>query len=194
VSCNSLLERGALMTHLWITHTGSMKAGRRDVERRCRISVLFLVVGVAAASVSTVAAQQLTLGSVALKLGETDSAVTQDLSKRYRVERIDGGWSIQPLKRSDTVPGIGVRTVDGRIEGVTFIWGPGFTPAAEEVAEQLAQALPAGAHCEMNNVTRHQEGGTVRTLEWLCGTYKVGFVTGVWPQGGNTTTISIHKY
>jgi hypothetical protein len=120
--------------------------------------------------------------------------MVQELSKNYKLQRLDGGWSIQPLERNRTAPGIGVRTVDGRIQSVSFMWGPGFTPTAEEVAEQLAQALPAGAQCEVRNVTRPQEGGTVRTLEWMCGTYKVGFVTGVWPQGGNTATISIGKY
>jgi hypothetical protein len=61
------------------------------------------------------------------------------------------------------------------------------------VAEQLGQALPAGSHCEVRNAARRQEGGTVRTLEWLCGTYKVAFVSGVWLQGGNTASLSIGK-
>jgi hypothetical protein len=171
-----------------------METERRHVERCCHMRVLLLVVGAAAASVTTASAQQLTLGSVALRLDAEDAAMVQELSKNYKLQRLDGGWSIQPLERNRTAPGIGVRTVDGRIQSVSFMWGPGFTPTAEEVAEQLAQALPAGAQCEVRNVTRPQEGGTVRTLEWMCGTYKVGFVTGVWPQGGNTATISIGKY
>jgi hypothetical protein len=128
-----------------------------------------------------------------LKLGELDSAVMQKLSKNYRVQRFDGGWSIQPLERNATVPAIGVLTLDGRISGVSFTWGPGFTPAAEDIAEQLAQALPAGARCDVRNVKRSQEGGIVRTLEWLCGTYDVRFVTGVSSHGGNTASISVDK-
>jgi hypothetical protein len=166
----------------------------RRVERRGHVRVLLLVVAVAAASVMSAAAQQLTLGSVALKLGEADAAFVQALSKTHKLQRLDEGWSIQPLERSPTAPAVGVRTVDGRIHGVSFTWGPGFTPAAEDVAEQLAQALPAGVRCEVHNVQRPQEGGTVRTLEWLCGAYKVGLASGVWPQGGNTLTIGIHKY
>jgi hypothetical protein len=128
-----------------------------------------------------------------LKLGAPDSAVMQKLSKNYKVQRFDGGWSIQPLARNPTAPGIGVLTVDGRISGVSVTWGPGFTPAAEDIAEQLAEALPAGARCDVRNVKRPQEGGIVRTLEWLCGIYNVRFVTGVSPRGGNTTSISVDK-
>jgi len=170
-----------------------MQTGRRYVERRRQVRVLLLLLGVSAASVTTAVAQQLTLGSVVLKLGEPESAAAQELSKDYKLQRFDGGWSIQPLDHNRTAPAIGVFTVDGRISGVSFTWGPGFTPAAEDIAQQLAQALPAGAHCEVRNVARPQEGGTVRTLEWLCGAYKVRFVTGAWPQGGNTASISIDK-
>lgn len=67
------------------------------------------------------------------------------------------------------------------------------TPEAAGVGERInGEALPAGAQCKVRNVTRPQEGGTVRTLEWLCGSYKVSFVTGVWPQG-NTASISIDE-
>lgn len=165
--------------------TGSSEGGRHWPAR-------FLVVLVVAAAASAAAEQQLRLGSVMLKLGETDAVVMDELSKQYKVQRIEGGWSIQPLERSGRTPGIGVRTTGGRIRGVSFLWGPGFTPPVEEMAEQLAQALPAGAQCEVRSVTRPQEGGTVRTLEWLCGSYKVRLVTGVWPQG-NTASISIDK-
>lgn len=160
-------------------------------RRHWHAPVLVALLGAAAATAG--AEQQLTLGSVVLKLGEPDSAIMQDLSKQYKVQRIDGGWSIQPLERDRTAPGIGIRTAAGRIQSVSFLWGPGFTPAAEEIAAQLAQALPAEAQCEVRNVTRPQEGGTVRTLEWLCGSYKVRFVTGVWPQG-NTASISIDRH
>lgn len=153
--------------------------------------VMVVLLGVAAATAA--AEQQLTLGSVVLKLGEPDTAVMEELSKQYKVQRIDGGWSIQPSDRSRTAPGIGIRTAGGRIQSVSFLWGPGFTPAAEEIGEQLAQALPSSAQCKVRNVTRPQEGGTVRTLEWLCGGYKVRFVTGVWPQG-NTASISIDRH
>ena len=145
---------------------------------------------VVAASVSAFAEQQLTLGSVALKLGAPDAVVMEVLSKHYKVQRIEGGWSIDPPDRSGRTPGIGVRTTGGRIRGVSFLWGPGFTPPVEEMAEQLAQALPTATRCGVRNVTRPQEGGTVRTLEWLCGSYKVRLVTGVWPEG-NTASISI---
>lgn len=144
-------------------------------------------------SFSTATAQQLSIDSVPLKLGAPDAAAVQQLRNKYNVQRIDGGWSIQPIERSPAKPGIGMRTADGRIHSVSFAWGPGFTPSAEEIADQLAQALPSGARCEVRNVSRAQEGGTVRTLEWLCGSYKVRFQTGVWPQGGNTVTISVEK-
>jgi hypothetical protein len=152
---------------------------------------LLLLFGVGAGGTAS-AEQQLTVGSVALKLGAADSAVVQQLSTHYKVQRIDGGWSIQPLDRDPTAPAIGVRTADGRIQTVSFLWGPGFTPRAEDVAEQLAQALPTGMQCGVRNIARSQEGGTVRTLEWLCGSYTVSFVTGVSPQG-NTASISIAK-
>ncbi len=169
-----------------------MAAERSRAWRRYQAFVLLLFLGAAVAPVTPALAQQLTLGSVALKLGEADSEVVQALQKDHKVERIDGGWSIQPLQRSRVAPAVGIRTVDGRIQGVAFIWGPGFTPSAEDIADQLAQALPNGAKCDVRNVKRPQEGGTVRTLEWLCGTYKVTFVTGVW-SGGNTASIDIEK-
>ncbi|HEU4890871.1 MAG TPA: hypothetical protein VFT47_04940 [Vicinamibacterales bacterium] len=128
-----------------------------------------------------------------LTIGEADVAFVRELSRNHKRQRIDGGWSIQPLGRDRTAPAIGVGTVDGRIQSVSFTWGPGFTPTAEVVAEQLAQALPEGAHCQVRNVMRRQEGGTVRTLAWLCGSYKVAFVTGVWSQGVNTATLSINR-
>ena len=164
------------------------------VARRSHVRLCLLVFAALAALATTAAAQQLTLGSVALKLGEPDAPLVQQLRDKYKLQRIEGGWSIQPLERNPTAPGIGVSTADGRIQSVSFIWGPGFTPSSEEVGEQLAHALPSGARCEVRNVRRPQEGGIVRTLEWLCGTYKVQFVTGVWPQGGNTASISIERY
>lgn len=160
--------------------------------RRWCAGLLALVFGAIAIAVPASAEQQLTLGSVALKLGEPDSPMMQELSRQYKVLRFDGGWSIQQSERNGRAPGIAVHTSDGRVEGVFFTWGPGFTPSAEEVAEQLAQALPAGAQCEVRNITRPQESGTVRTLQWLCSGYRVSFVTGVWPQG-NTASISIER-
>jgi len=170
-----------------------MAVERSPAWRRCQAFVLLWFLGSAVAPMTAALAQQLTLGPVALKLGEADSEIVQALQKDHKVERIDGGWSIQPLQRGRTAPGVGVRTVDGRIEGVSLIWGPGYTPSAEDIAEQLAHALPNGTKCDVRNVRRLQEGGTVRTLEWLCGTYKVTFVTGVWSTGGNTASIDINK-
>jgi len=165
---------------------------RRGRRPRWQVGVLILIIGTVAAVATASPPQQLTIGSAALKLGEPDSAVVQQLSTHYNVRPVDGGWSVQPRDRDSTSPGISIRTKDGRIEGVSFIWGPGFTPKAEEIAEQLAQALPSGAHCQVRNITRRQEGGTVRTLEWLCPGYKVSFVTGVWQQG-NTASIDIEQ-
>jgi len=159
--------------------------------RRWHLPLLLVLFATAAATAA--AEPQLTLGSVALKLGEPVAAVMEGLSKQYKVQRIDGGWSIQPLVRDRTAPGIGVGTVEGRIQSVSLLWGPGFTPPAEEIGEQLAQALPAGAECKVRNVARPQEGGTVRTLEWLWGSHSVSFVTGVWPQG-NTASIRIARH
>lgn len=166
------------------------RAGQRWRHRGAHF-VLFLFLIFATALVS--AEKQLTLDSVVLKLGEPDSAVVQELRKQHKVERFDRVWSVQPLDRNPTAPAVGIRTANGRIDGVTFIWGPGFTPSAEEVGEQLAHALPSGAKCEIRNVGRPQEGGIVRTLEWLCGSYRVSFVTGVYPLGGNTASISIDR-
>jgi hypothetical protein len=163
------------------------------MERRRFVQLWLLLVVASAAWAAPAAAQELTLGSVTLKLGEPEAPVVEQLRKRYRLQRIDGGWSIQPLERDPKAPGIGVSTAGGRIQSVSFVWGPGFTPTAEDVGEQLAHALPSGARCEVQNVRRRQEGGIVRTLEWRCGTFKVGFQTGVWPQGSNTVTISIEK-
>ena len=161
-------------------------------QGRRRWQACFLVVLFGAAATTSAAGQQLKLGSVVLKLGEPDAPVVKALSKQYKAQQIDGGWSIQPLERNGTAPGVGVQTAAGRIEGVSFLWGPGVTPPAEELAEQLAQALGNGAQCKVRNVTRPQEGGTVRTLQWLCHTYKVSLITGVWPQG-NTASISIAR-
>ncbi|HET7697795.1 MAG TPA: hypothetical protein VFK57_18930 [Vicinamibacterales bacterium] len=170
-----------------------MEAKSSSMERRRPVRLWRLVFAANVVSIMTATAQQLTLDSVALKLGAPDAAAVQQLRNKYNVQRIDGGWSIQPIEHGPTKPGIGVRTVDGRIQSVSFTWGPGFTPTAEEIADQLAQALPSGVRCEVRNVSRGQEGGTVRTLEWLCGTYKVRFQSGVWPQGGNSVTISVEK-
>ena len=163
------------------------------MNRRRHLRFWLLAFAASTVSVTTAVAQQLTLGSVVLKLGEPDAAVVEQLRNNYKLQRIDGGWSIQPLERSPTVPGISLRTRDGRIQGVSFIWGPGFTPSAEDITDQLAQALPSGARCQVRSVSRAQEGGMVRTLEWLCGTYNVRFQSGVWPQGGNTVTIGIER-
>lgn len=165
---------------------------RRGGRRRWHAGLLILIVGSAAAVATPSSAQQLRIGSAALKLGESDSAVVQELSSHYNVQPIDGGWSIQPRDRDRMAPGIGIRTKDGRIQSVSFVWGPGFTPKAEEIAEQLAQALPSGARCQVRNISRRQEGGTVRTLEWLCPGYKVSFVTGVWREG-NSASIDIEQ-
>jgi hypothetical protein len=123
------------------------------MERRYRKRVLLLVAGAALASATTGTAQQLMVGSVPLKIGQADGVFVRGLSKSHKLERIDGGWSIQPVTRDRTAPAIGVGTVDGRIDSVSFTWGPGFTPTAEAVAEQLGQALPAGSHCEVRGNT-----------------------------------------
>src|SRR5262245_29068439 len=154
------------------------------MERRHYFRLWSLAFAASTASVTTAAAQQLTLDSVVLKLGEPDAAIVQQLRSKYTLQRIDGGWSIQPIERSPTVPGVDMRTRDGRIHSVSFIWGPGFTPSVEDVADQLTQALPSGARCKVRSVSRPQEGGIVRTLEWLCSTYNVRFQSGAWPQGG----------
>jgi hypothetical protein len=161
--------------------------------KECWYERMFLAVLGVAASVTLAPAQELTVGPVALKLGEPESALVQALRKDYDVQRIEGGWSIQPLQRSPTAPGIGVRTLDGRIQAVSFTWGPGFTPPTADIAVQLAHALPDGAKCDVRNVTRFQEGETVRTLEWLCGSYKVGLVTGVSSDRSNSASISIDR-
>ena len=163
------------------------------MERRRCLRLWLLAFAASTASVTTAAAQQLTLGAVVLKLGEPDTAIVEQLRSMYKLQRIDGGWSIQSLERSPTVPGIDMRTRNGRIQSVSLIWGPGFTPSAEEVADQLTQALPSGARCKVRSVSRAQEGGMVRTLEWFCGTYNVRFQSGAWSQGGNTVTIGIAK-
>src|SRR5688572_30422644 len=103
------------------------RTGPSRRARRWHAPVMVALFGVAAATAA--AEQQLTLGSVVLKLGEPDAAVMEELSKQYKVQRIDGGWSIHPLHHSRTAPGIGVRTAEGRIQSVSFLWGPGFTPA-----------------------------------------------------------------
>jgi hypothetical protein len=163
---------------------------RENLHFRPLFALLF---SIAAASGTASAEQQLTVGSVVLKLGEPDSAALQELSKNYSVKRFDGGWSIQKLNRTGTEPGISVHTAYGRIEGVFFTWGPGYTPPAEEVATHLIQALPASGSCGVRTAMRPFEGGVVRRLEWQCGDYTVILEAGVWAQG-NTTSISIEKH
>jgi hypothetical protein len=154
---------------------------------------LLLAIGVSAASVTIAAAQQLAVGPVLVKLGEPEATVIDDLRKHYKVKPFAAGWSVEPLDGSRTAPMIGVLTQHGRIESVSITWGPGFTPATEEIAEQLAHAFPDRARCEVRNIAIRQDGGTVRTLEWVCGKYKVHLVTGVHP-GGNTASIDIALY
>ena len=159
---------------------------------RWRITIALSILLILSAAELVEAERQLTLGSLVLKLGASDSAILQQLTTDFDVRRFDGGLDIQ--RRGDpTAPSIGVLTAGGQIEAVQFIWGPGFTPPAEKVCEQLIEALPAHDQCQVQTVTRPQEGGVVRTVEWTCGGYKVRLVTGVYPQGGNTGSISIDR-
>ena len=150
-----------------------------------------VIVSILAAGTAARGEQQLMVGSVSLKLGVSDDVVKQ-LAKQHNVRPIEGGWSVQPLVRGGAEPGIGVRTKNGQIEEVSFVWGPGATPRAEELARQLGQALPVQGQCEISNSAHSQEGGTVHRLTWRCTGYSITLVTGLWREG-NTVSISIEK-
>jgi hypothetical protein len=138
----------------------------------------------------TFAEPHLQLGPVLIGLGAHEAAIVPELQKHFAVRAIEGGWSVQPHPRNPRAPGVGIATKAGRVERVSFLWGPGVTPPLEEMAQQLSLALQPDATCRIRNVTRPQEGGIVRTLALVCGGYVVTLVTGVWPQG-NTASITV---
>jgi hypothetical protein len=153
-----------------------------------RLAVLALLGLCASAS----ADQQLILGTVPLRLGESEATAVKALSRDYKVERIPGGWSIEPRARKPSGPAVGIRTLDGVIESVSLVWGPGPTPSAGELAVQLAEALPLRGTCEVVTISRAQEGGRVRTMEWSCGDYGVRLVGGTHAQG-DTVAITLRR-
>lgn len=150
---------------------------------------LILILTLALVSPAISVAQQLTIGSTTVRLGQPET-VLKNLTKEFNTQRSREGWSIQPRERSRTAPDIGIQMADGRVSGISIIWGPGFTPPANEIVSELEEALPQGARCDVQSVKRLQEGEIVRTLEWRCGGYRVLLVSGE-SSGGNSVSIAI---
>jgi len=137
------------------------------------------------------AAQELTLGSVALRLGASEAATVTLLREQFSVSAVDGGWAVRSRVPGDTrTPSVGLRVQNGRIHDVSFIWGPGSAPDLDAMFDQLSHALPAEAACQVSNVAKPSEGGIVRTLMFRCGASAVRCSSGVWREG-TTASISI---
>jgi hypothetical protein len=137
---------------------------------------------------------ELVLGTVKIELGAPEERIIAALKTHFMVRAREGGWEVRaPNGSKESIPTVGIAAKGGRISRVSFLWGPGVTPSVEEMAKQLAHALPAKGTCEILNVTRPFEGGTVRTLVHRCDDVLIDVAIGVWPSGRNTASIVIRS-
>ncbi len=131
----------------------------------------------------------LRLGPVHVSVGAQEAVIIPELRKHFTVRPILGGWEVRSPSERDAL--IGISTESGRVTGVFFMWVPGsIIPTLEEMMEQLSLALPLESECVIENVAGPFEGGTVRRLDFTCGSYSVNLSTGIWAQG-NTASIHI---
>jgi hypothetical protein len=138
-------------------------------------------------------AAELVLGSVHIAVGAPVAPVIANLQHEFAVRVIEGGWEVRSRDPKDvSTPLVGLGAKSGRLQNVSFGWGPGVTPSLEELFTQLTHALPADAECHIQSFTRPLEGGTVRTVIHQCDGITVEVGVGVWPQG-NTAHISINQ-
>jgi hypothetical protein len=135
-------------------------------------------------------AQQLTVETVPIPLGVTDTDIVARLRQRGPVFPLADGWEIRPGSTDSVTPHVRVRTRNGVIWKVILIWGPPNAPDADALLGFVIEGLPRGAECVLRSGGAPLEGGTTRGLSWRCGRYSGEVGTGVWPKG-RTATVAI---
>jgi len=135
---------------------------------------------------------QLKLGDVMIGIGEPIAVVIDTLAPRFKTRAIGGGWEVRGRDPERLTPIVAIGVRSGSVVSVSFHWGPGLTPSFEEMAEQLALAVPSGAACSLSGHSGPFEGDMTRMFKAECGQYEVSWGSAVGPRGNNSAHIAVH--